>query len=56
MKKTALMTIALMFAVLLGTGFAHAYNNTAMSSTSLEHHYNGCDDYHGHGHGHGHGC
>ncbi len=57
MKKT-LFALAMMFAVLSGTGFVHAYNETAMDSTSIEHHYNGCGDYqgHGHGHGHGHGC
>lgn len=55
MKKIALFTIALLFTALLGTGFAHAKSGTAISSTSIEHHYNGCDDYHGHGHSHGHG-
>lgn len=55
MKKT-LFALAMMFAVLSGTGFVHAYNETAMDSTSIEHHYNGCGDYQGHGHGHGHGC
>lgn len=54
MKKTAIFaSLAIIFTLLAGTGFANAYTDNTANYCEYEHH-----GHHGHGgHGHGHdGC